>query len=260
MTEDTGRVPLVAGNWKMFKTRAEARAFCDALAAGLEEVGDGVDIAICPPATSLDIVVAALTPLGLDVYAQNGHAELEGAYTGEVSMRQLADAGATGVLLGHSERRALFGETDEALAAKVAAAVAAGLTAVLCVGETDDERSAGREREVVDRQLRTALGDLPRATPDAIVIAYEPVWAIGTGRTATPEQAQEVHAELRAWLAERFGQDVAETVRILYGGSVKPENARELFAGADVDGALVGGASLSAASLLGIAHAALPAR
>jgi triosephosphate isomerase len=256
MTEDTGRVPLVAGNWKMFKTRAEARAFCDALAAGLEEVGDGVDIAICPPATSLDIVVAALTPLGLDVYAQNGHAELEGAYTGEVSMRQLADAGATGVLLGHSERRALFGETDEALAAKVAAAVAAGLTAVLCVGETDDERSAGREREVVDRQLRTALGDLPRATPDAIVIAYEPVWAIGTGKTATPELAQEMHAHIRSVLADLFGPEAAAGLAILYGGSVKPANAAALLGQPDVDGGLIGGASLEAGSLLEIARAA----
>jgi triosephosphate isomerase (TIM) len=257
MTEDAGRVPLVAGNWKMFKTRSEARSFCAELAAGLGELGDGVDIAICPPATSLDIVVAALTPLGLDVYAQNGYGELEGAFTGEVSMRQLADAGATGVLLGHSERRALFGETDEALAAKVPAAVAAGLTAVLCVGETDDEREAGRERSVVEAQLRTGLRELSRATPDALVVAYEPVWAIGTGKTATPEIAQEMHAHIRSVLDDLFGSEAAASLSVLYGGSVKPANAGELLGQPDVDGGLVGGASLEAASLLEIARAAV---
>ncbi len=256
MTEDAGRVPLVAGNWKMFKTRAEAQRFCEELAASLGELDDGVDLAVCPPATSLDLVVAALTPLGLDVYAQNGHAEAEGAFTGEVSMLQLADAGATGVLLGHSERRALFGETDEALAGKVPAAVAAGLTAVLCVGETDAEREAGREREVVEQQVRTGLGRLERATPDALVVAYEPVWAIGTGKTATPEIAQEMHAAIRSVLADLFGAAAAAGLAILYGGSVKPGNAAELMAQPDVDGGLVGGASLEAASLLAIARAA----
>ena len=188
------------------------------------------------------------------------HEAEQGAYTGEISAAMLADAGANGVLLGHSERRALFGETDEALARKLPAALAAGLDPVLCVGETEQERDAGATSERLRSQLAGALDELDAARALQLTIAYEPVWAIGTGRTATPEQAQEVHAELRVWLAERFGPDVAETVRILYGGSVKPENARELFAGADVDGALVGGASLSAASLLAIAHAALPGR
>ncbi len=257
MTEETRRVPLVAGNWKMFKTRAEARVFCASLAAELDGLPEGVDLAVCPPATSLDIVVEALTPLGLDVYAQNGHAGPEGAYTGEVSMLQLADAGATGVLLGHSERRAQNGETDETLAEKVPAAVAAGLTAVLCVGETEAEREAGHEREVVERQLRTGLGRLERATPDAVVVAYEPVWAIGTGKTATPEIAQEVHAHIRSVLADLFGPEAAASLAILYGGSVKPGNAAELLRQPDVDGGLVGGASLEPGTFLEIARAAM---
>jgi triosephosphate isomerase len=253
------RTPLIAGNWKMHKGRGEAFDYASELAG---EVGglDAVDIAICPPFTSIDVVAGLLGPLGVGIWGQNMHEAEQGAYTGEISAWMLADAGATGVLLGHSERRALFGETDEALARKLPAALAAGLDPVLCVGETEQERDAGATSERLQRQLTGALDQLDAARALQLTIAYEPVWAIGTGRTATPEQAQEVHAELRAWLAERFGPDVAETVRILYGGSVKPENARELFACADVDGALVGGASLSAASLLAIAHAALPDR
>jgi triosephosphate isomerase len=204
------------------------------------------------------VVADMLGPLGVGIWGQTMHEAPEGAYTGEVSAAMLADAGANGVLLGHSERRALFGETDEALARKVPAALAAGLDPVLCVGETEHERDAGATSERLRAQLTGALDQLDAARALQLTIAYEPVWAIGTGRTATPDQAQETHAEIRAWLAERFGPDVADAVRILYGGSVKPENARELLAGADVDGALVGGASLSATSLLGIAHAALP--
>ncbi|MDX6565284.1 MAG: triosephosphate isomerase, partial [Gaiellales bacterium] len=201
-----------------------------------------------------------LGPLGVGVWGQTMHEANEGAFTGEISAPMLADAGANGVLLGHSERRALFGETDEALARKVPAALAAGLDPVLCVGETEQERDAGSTSARLRSQLAGALDGLDEARALQLTIAYEPVWAFGTGRTATPEQALEAHAELRAWLTERFGPDVAETVRILYGGSVKAENARELLAGPDVDGALVGGASLSAASLLAIAHAALPGR
>jgi triosephosphate isomerase len=253
------RTPLIAGNWKMHKGRGDAFDYASELAG---EVGglDAVDIAICPPFTSIDVIADLLGPLGLGIWGQNMHEAEQGAYTGEISAWMLADAGANGVLLGHSERRALFGETDEALARKLPAALAAGLDPVLCVGETAQERDAGATSERLQGQLSGALDQLDAARALQLTIAYEPVWAIGTGRTATPEQAQEVHAELRAWLAERFGPDVAETVRILYGGSVKPENARELFACADVDGALVGGASLSAASLLAIAHAALPDR
>jgi triosephosphate isomerase (TIM) len=253
------RTPLIAGNWKMYKGRGEAFDYAAELAG---EVGglDAVDIAICPSFTALDVVADMLGPLGIGIWGQTMHEAEQGPFTGEISAGMLADAGANGVLLGHSERRALFGETDEALARKLPAALAAGLDPVLCVGETEQERDAGATSERLRSQLAGALDELDAARALQLTIAYEPVWAIGTGRTASPEQAQEVHAELRAWLAERFGPDVAETVRILYGGSVKPENARELFAGADVDGALVGGASLSAASLLAIAHAALPGR
>jgi triosephosphate isomerase (TIM) len=253
------RTPLIAGNWKMHKTRGEAFDYASEIAG---EVGglDAVDVAICPSFTALDVVADLLGPLGVGIWGQTMHDADEGAFTGEVSARMLGDAGANGVLLGHSERRALFGETDEALARKVPAALAAGLDPVLCVGETEQERDAGATSERLRAQLSGALDELDAARALQLTIAYEPVWAIGTGRTATPEQAQETHAEVRAWLAERFGPDVAATVRILYGGSVKPENARELLAGADVDGALVGGASLSAASLLAIARAALPGR
>jgi triosephosphate isomerase (TIM) len=253
------RTPLIAGNWKMHKGRGEAFDYAEELAGAVGSL-DEVDIAVCPPFTALDVVADLLGPLGVGIWGQTMHEAEQGAYTGEVSAAMLADAGANGVLLGHSERRALFGETDEALARKLPAALAAGLDPVLCVGETEAERDAGATSERLRSQLAGALDELDAARALQLTIAYEPVWAIGTGRTATPEQAQEVHAEVRAWLAERFGPDVAGTVRILYGGSVKPENARELFAGADVDGALVGGASLSAASLLAIAHAALPAR
>jgi triosephosphate isomerase (TIM) len=253
------RTPLVAGNWKMFKTRAQSAEFCAVLLPLVDEL-DEVDLAICPPFTSLDLVADQLGDAGIGVWGQNAHEAPEGPFTGETSCGMLIDAGATGVLLGHSERRALFGETDEALARKVPAALAAGLDPVLCVGETEQERDAGATSERLRAQLSGALDELDAARALQLTIAYEPVWAIGTGRTATPEQAQETHAEVRAWLAERFGPDVAATVRILYGGSVKPENARELLAGADVDGALIGGASLSAASLLAIAHAALPGR
>jgi triosephosphate isomerase len=253
------RTPLIAGNWKMFKTRGEAFDYARELAQAIGELDD-VDIAICPSFTALDVVADELGALGVGVWGQTMHEAGEGAYTGEVSAPMLADAGASGVLLGHSERRALFGETDAALARKVPAALAAGLDPVLCVGESEAERDAGQTIERLRSQLAGALDELDPARALQLTIAYEPVWAIGTGRTATPAQAQEAHADVRAWIASRFGADVADVVRILYGGSVKPENARELLEGPDVDGALVGGASLSAASLVAIARAALPGR
>jgi triosephosphate isomerase len=253
------RTPLIAGNWKMHKTRGEAFDYATEVAGAIGAL-DAVDVAVCPPFTSIDVVADLLGLLGVGVWGQTMHEAGEGAFTGEISARMLADAGANGVLLGHSERRALFGETDEALARKLPAALAAGLDPVLCVGETEQERDAGATTARLHAQLSGALDELDAARALQLTIAYEPVWAIGTGRTATPEQAQETHAEVRAWLDERFGPEVAATVRILYGGSVKPENARDLFAGPDVDGALVGGASLSAAGLLAIAHAALPGR
>jgi triosephosphate isomerase len=249
------RRPLIAGNWKMFKRRAEAAAFCAELVAGLDSPSP-VDLALCPPLTALDAVVEGLAGSSVAVWAQNGHEAEEGAFTGEVSMAMLVDAGVTGVLLGHSERRALYAEDDEALRRKVPAALAVDLTAVLCVGESEAEREAAATEQVLHRQITTALADVDAATAAAgLVIAYEPVWAIGTGRSATPEIAQTAHAFLRAELRGLIG-GAADDIRILYGGSVKPENAAELLGQPDVDGALVGGASLDPASLLAIAAAA----
>ncbi|MGI9186216.1 MAG: triose-phosphate isomerase [Gaiellales bacterium] len=248
------RRPLVAGNWKMFKTRGEALAFADGLKRGLGATGD-VEIAICPPFTSLDVVASALAGSGVGVFGQNGHEDANGAHTGEIAMGMLVDAGATGVLLGHSERRADNNETDQSLARKVPAALAAGLTPVLCIGESEFERDAGTTKAVLDRQVLEGLsgveiGDLPK-----VVDAYEPIWAIGTGKSATPEIAQEAHGWIRTQLRE-LCQDAAEQMRILYGGSVKPDNAVELLTQPDIDGALVGGASLEPDSLLAIAAAA----
>ena len=248
------RRPLVAGNWKMFKTRGEALAYADALRSGLAQAGD-VEIAVCPPFTAIDVVASALAGSGVGVFGQNAHADPDGAHTGEIAMAMLVDAGATGVLLGHSERRADDGETDERLARKVPAALAAALTPVLCVGESESQREAGEAQAVLERQVRTALAAVDAPLLERVVVAYEPIWAIGTGRTATPELAQEAHAWIRAEL-RGIGGPAAEAMRILYGGSVKPDNAGELMAQPDIDGALVGGASLVPDSLLAIAAAA----
>ena len=249
------RTPFVAGNWKMYKTRDEAEAFCEAFTAGLEGLDDDVDLGICPPLTCCAAVAEALVPLGIGVFAQNARAEPHGAFTGEVSLAMLTDVGATGVLLGHSERRQLFAETDAELAVKVPAAIAAGLSVILCVGETEAEREAGETEQRLTTQLEAALRDVDAAGLDDLAVAYEPVWAIGTGRTATPELAQAAHAHLRGLLEARYGA-VAHTVRLLYGGSVKPDNAAGLLAQPDIDGGLIGGASLEAESLLAIARAA----
>jgi triosephosphate isomerase len=248
---------LVAGNWKMFKTRVEAMAFCEQLAPVIDDL-DEVDLALCPPFTAIDLVARELVDLGVAVWGQTMHEAPEGAYTGEVSAGMLLDAGASGVLLGHSERRQLFGETDEALARKVAAALAAGLDPVLCVGETEQEREAGQMEEVLGRQLRIATSGIEPGAMLQLTVAYEPVWAIGTGKTATPEIAQEAHAFVRALLGEEVGEEGAAGIRILYGGSVKSDNARALLDQPDVDGALVGGASLDAGSFAEIARAGLP--
>ena len=249
------RRPLIVGNWKMYKHRADAAAFCDGLRAGLPI--EGVELAVCPPVTALDIVVSGLAGTGVLVFAQNGCAAAEGAFTGEVSMSMLVDAGVNGVLLGHSERRALFAETDLALAGKVPAAIDLGLIAVLCVGESERERDAGVTDQLLSRQLREGLAgiDATQATR-GLVLAYEPVWAIGTGKTATPEIAQAAHAHIRAELRDLFGT-AANDLHILYGGSVKPTNAADLIGQEDVDGALVGGASLDPDSMLAIASATL---
>jgi triosephosphate isomerase len=248
------RTPLIAGNWKMYKTEREAEDYIQALLPRVS-AADGVDVAICVPFTDLRAMVDSARGSRVEVYAQNMHHEPEGAFTGEVSPPMLDDVGVQGVVLGHSERRRLFGETDRALALKVPAALAAGLTPLLCVGESESER----ENEDTDRKLRQQIKDDLVNVPDErlkdVVIAYEPIWAIGTGRMATPEQAQEAIAFIRALVGDR-DQQAAESLRVLYGGSVKPDNAAELLALADVDGALVGGASLQADMFAQIVDAA----
>jgi triosephosphate isomerase (TIM) len=250
------RTPLVAGNWKMFKTRAEAADFCAALLPLVDDL-DEVDLALCPPFTALDLVAERIGEIGVGVWAQNVHAADEGAFTGEISCRMLIDCGATGVLLGHSERRALFGETDDALAQKLTAALAHGLEPVLCIGESEAERDGGATESRLRTQLEGGMAALTSSQALQVTIAYEPVWAIGTGRSATPELAQETHAFIRGALAECYGEECAAAMRILYGGSVKPDNAASLLGQPDVDGALVGGASLDAEGFAAIARAAI---
>ncbi|NPA48734.1 MAG: triose-phosphate isomerase [Thermodesulfobacteria bacterium] len=237
------RRPLIAGNWKMHKTIAETLAYIEAfkpLVAGVEDR----DIMLAPPFTALDAAQRALEGSRISLGAQNCHWEEEGAFTGEISARMLADIGVTYVILGHSERRHIFGETDEMIRQKVAAVLRHELVPILCIGETLEEREAGKTFSVLERQLKEGLKGLSAGDLKDLVIAYEPVWAIGTGKTASPEQAEEAHAFCRRLLAEMFGADFAEKIRILYGGSVKPENIVGLMARPDIDGALVGGASL----------------
>ena len=246
------RRPLIAGNWKMYKTAAQAAALVEALKAGLDAADR--EVVVAPPFTALSAVAPLLRGTSIGLGAQNMHWENEGAFTGEVSPLMLRDAGCSHVILGHSERRQLFGETDEGVARKAAAAFTHGLTPIVCVGETLAERESNRTMEVVERQVERALRTLTPAQVAAGVLAYEPVWAIGTGRNATPDQAQEVHGALRRLVARSHGDATAAALRILYGGSVKPDNIAVLMAQADVDGALVGGASLEAASFLRIVH------
>jgi triosephosphate isomerase len=249
------RTPLIAGNWKMYKTEAQAEQYIQALLPLLAAVS-GVDVAICVPFTDLRAMVDSARGSRVEVYAQNVHAEPEGAYTGEVSPPMLAETGACGVVLGHSERRALFGETDRALALKLPAALDAGLRPILCVGETEAERAAGDTERKLRQQIREDLAGLGDEQLPEVAIAYEPIWAIGTGQTATPELAQDAVAFVRALVADRAGAELSERVRILYGGSVNLDNAPTLLALPDVDGALVGGASLEAASFASIVQAA----
>jgi triosephosphate isomerase (TIM) len=247
------RVPLIAGNWKMHKTVEEAERLAGELVqllAGFDEV----EVAVAPPFTALHSVGAKLRASPIALAAQNMHWEAQGAYTGEISAAMFREAGCRYVILGHSERRQLFGETDEGVARKAKSALAAGLTPILCVGETLEERRQGEAFPVVERQVRGALAELEGEACRRVVFAYEPVWAIGTGQTATSGQAQEVHRHLRHVLGELDGAAGAAQVRILYGGSVKPTNAAELMAQEDVDGALVGGASLDAEGFASIAR------
>ncbi len=246
------RRKLIAGNWKMYKTTAEAVALVSEIRKGV--AGAPGDTLVAPPFTALAAVVAAAKGSPVAVAGQNMHFEKEGAFTGEVSAPMLRDVRASHVILGHSERRQYFAETDEGVAKKTRVALDSGLVPISCVGETLAEREAGRTMEVVGRQLDVILEAVSAEQAKTVVVAYEPVWAIGTGKVATPEQAQEVHAFVRSRIAAKHGKAVADVLRVLYGGSVKPDNVRGLMALPDVDGALVGGASLKADSFLKLVH------
>ena len=248
------RRTLIAGNWKMHKTGAQAREYAAALATALRD-RDDVDVALCAPYTALGALAEATRESVVAVYAQNMHEAPSGAYTGEISAEMLLELGVAGVVLGHSERRMLFGETDRALAQKVPAALAAGLAPILCVGETEEERLAGDTERKLRHQVQEGLEHIPRERLGELAIAYEPIWAIGTGQVATPEQAQEASSFIRALVASE-SPPAAGLVRVLYGGSVNADNAAELLALPDVDGALVGGASLDPESFAAIAAAA----
>ena len=250
----SSRTRFIAGNWKMFKTIAEAEAYVDALAPLVAGVDD-VDVAICVPFTALQACVAHAAGTNVQVFAQNMHEAPEGAFTGEVSARMLQELDVAGTLLGHSERRQYFGETDRALRDKIRAALAAGLHPILCVGETEEERERGDTERRLRHQVQEALHGLSPDDVAKLTIAYEPIWAIGTGTVATPEQAQEAIGFVRALVGDR-AKSAAEVVRVLYGGSVKPDNAPELLALPDIDGALVGGASLEPESFAAIVQAA----
>lgn len=248
------RRPFVAGNWKMNLSREESVALAKGLADQLQTAD--IDVAVAPATVYVDAVGAAIQGSAVGLSAQNMYHEGNGAFTGEVSASMLLDLGCKYVILGHSERRHILGETDEDVNRKVQAALAAGLVPIVCVGETLEEREAGNTQSVVKKQFEGSLAGLTNEQMSGVVIAYEPVWAIGTGKVATPEQAEEVHADLRKLLETGYNSDVAAAVRIQYGGSVKPDNAAELLGQPNIDGALVGGASLKVDSFLGIIAAA----
>ena len=250
------RRPLVAANWKMHKTVAESEAFLGRLLGALERL-EGIEIVVCPPYTALAAAVERTSGSPVRIAAQNVHFEPSGAFTGEISTPMLIELGVGAAIVGHSERRELFCESDEALARKVPALLAAGLEPILCVGETEAERDADRTEEVLSRQIEADLSDVAGARLASVVIAYEPIWAIGTGRTASVDQALDAIGLIRAGLAAGAAT-AAAAARIVYGGSVKPANAAELFAGPDIDGGLVGGASLEPGDFVAICEAAVP--
>ena len=238
------RTPYIAGNWKLWGTRVQAGEYCQKLLSLLPEPSRrAADVAVCAPFTSLEVVVKALEDSKVLVLAQNMNAEESGPYTGEVSAQMLLELGVDGVVLGHSERREHNGETDRALQEKVPVALEAGLRPILCVGETEDEREAGDMERKLRHQIAEGLAQVSDERLADVTVAYEPIWAIGTGKVATPEQAQEAIGFVRALIGGR-SEEAAQAIRLLYGGSVKPENAGEILSQADVDGALVGGASL----------------
>jgi triosephosphate isomerase (TIM) len=246
------RGTYLAANWKMHKTTDETEAFLGEFLPRVSETGP--EVVVCPPFTSLKIAVELCLQSPVRVAAQNMHEEPEGAYTGEISAPMLQDLGVHGVILGHSERRQYFAETDDALARKVPAALGAGLEPILCIGENEAQRDADETEQVLTSQIEADLAEVPDARLSEVVIAYEPIWAIGTGRTATPDQAQEAIAFIRS-LIDRRSDTAAVAIRILYGGSVKPGNAAELLSQPDVDGALVGGAALDPSDFAAIVAA-----
>ena len=250
------RRPILAANWKMHKTAEEARAFADAFLPRVADADD-VDIVIAPPFTALESLAWTLRGSSVALAAQNVHPEEKGAFTGEIAPGMLQALGCRYTIVGHSERRALFGEDDAFVARKAAALLARDIRPIVCVGETLEQREADRTFDVVRGQLEGSLASVPKARAEQVVVAYEPVWAIGTGRTATPETAQEVHAFIRETLVRLFGE-AADSVRIQYGGSVKPDNVDALMAQADIDGALVGGASLDPEAFARIARFETP--
>lgn len=245
------RRPIIVGNWKMHKTIAEAVALVKALRSSVVDI-DGVDIGVAPPLTALSAVAEALQGSPIVVAAQNMHWEPQGAYTGEVSAAMLTDVGCRRVIIGHSERRQFFGETDATVNRKLKAALSTQLDPIMCVGETLDQREANATFGILEQQIRQGFAEIPAENVPRVVIAYEPIWAIGTGKTATPDQAQEVHAFLRNLLGVLYGNTLADQARIQYGGSVNAGNIQTLMLLPDVDGALVGGASLEAASFVQI--------
>jgi len=252
------RKPFVAGNWKMNTDSHSSVALAASVVSGTEEIEGGeVDVAVCPPFVYLQAVSKALSSSRVALGAQDIYFEQKGAFTGEISSAMLKDAGCTYAICGHSERRHVIGEGDELINKKVTAAILGGILPILCVGELIEERKADKTAEVVTRQLKKGLANLSEAKLSAVTIAYEPVWAIGTGLTATPQQAQEVHALIRKLLSDMYSRALAEEIRIQYGGSVKPDNAEEIMAQKDVDGLLVGGASLKADDFVAIIKGAI---
>ena len=247
MKKSTGRRPLLAGNWKMHDTLAETTALIGGIKAAAADARDR-DVVVAPPFTALQTAAQALAGTAIGLAGQNLHSEPKGAFTGEIAGEMLKDVGCTYVIVGHSERRQYCNETNELVRQKIGAALRADLKAIMCIGETLREREADNTLPVIERQVREGVAGLSREAMRSLILAYEPVWAIGTGKTATPEQAEEVHAAIRGLLRELIGETGAENVRILYGGSVKADNIDALMAQPNIDGALVGGASLDAAA------------
>ena len=250
------RKPFVAGNWKMNTNSRSSSALADGIVRGLQEYGTGkIDVAICPPFVYLQQVAKAVSSSNVALGAQNVYYQDNGAFTGETSCQMLKDIGCTYAIIGHSERRHVIGETDELINKKLTAAIHGGLLPIFCVGELLEERETGKTEEVVTKQIKNGLAGLDGEMTSAITIAYEPVWAIGTGKTATTQQAQDVHRIIRGLIAEMYDEELAKNIRIQYGGSVKPSNASELMGEEDIDGLLVGGASLKENDFLAIIKA-----